>query len=65
MTLRAPAIPQPDSTNLVDVAAAVKENMEVIKGRLPLSERIEELPATATLAQVITMLNVIARRLNA
>jgi hypothetical protein len=43
-----------------DVAA----NLNRITGNLPTSETLQELPATASLADVIAALNVIIRRLN-
>ena len=64
MSLKAPAIPEPKSDNLVSVVAAIKENIEVDKGRLQLSEPLRELAPTATLSDVISSLNIIIRRLN-
>jgi hypothetical protein len=44
-------------------AAAVKQNMDAITAQARNVERLQPLPATATLADVITRLNAITARL--
>jgi hypothetical protein len=44
-------------------AAAVKQNVDSITGQARNVERLQPLPATATLAEVINRLNIITARL--
>jgi hypothetical protein len=44
-------------------AAAVKQNLDAITAQARNVERLQPLPATATLAEVITRLNAITARL--
>jgi division protein CdvB (Snf7/Vps24/ESCRT-III family) len=44
-------------------AAAVKQNLDAITAQARNVERLQPLPATATLAEVITRLNAISARL--
>lgn len=59
------AIPTTNSGNLqVDRAlAAVKQNLDDITGQARNVQRLDPLPSTATLAEVITQLNRIVERL--
>jgi hypothetical protein len=64
--MKKPAIP-PTSTLPLDVARVVeplKQNMESVTGARPGSVVITALPATATLADVITQMNKILSRIN-
>lgn len=63
--MKKPAIP-PTSGLPLDVARVIeplKQNVEMITGARPGAESIEPLAATATLAQVITQLNLILSRI--
>lgn len=64
MSLKSPSIPEPNASNIVTAVAAIKECIEVERGRLPLSEPLRELAPTASLSDVISSLNIIIRRLN-
>lgn len=63
--MRKPAIP-PTSTLPLDVARVVepmKQNIEMMTGSRPGAVSITPLPATATLADCITQLNLILSRI--
>ena len=49
--------------DLDQFASAVKQNLDSITGQARNVERLQPLPATATLADVITRLNAIVARL--
>jgi hypothetical protein len=49
--------------DLDQFAAAVKQNVDSITGQARNVERLQPLPATATLAEVINRLNIITARL--
>ena len=59
------AIPTLNSDNpqLDKFASAVKQNLDAITAQARNVERLQPLPATATLADVITRLNAITARL--
>jgi hypothetical protein len=63
--MRKPAIPGTGSLpqNLAQVIEPLKANVELITGARPGVESIDPLPATATLADVVTQLNKILSRI--
>lgn len=64
--MKKPAIPGTGSLplNLVQVIEPMKQNIEMVTGARPGSVALTALPATATLADVITQLNKILSRIN-
>ena len=63
--MKKPAIP-PTSTLPIELARVVeplKQNVEIITGVRPGLDSIDQLPANATLAQVITQLNKLLYRI--
>lgn len=63
---RKPAIPSAHTDNqaLNQILSAMKENLDVITGSLTTVKEIKTLDGSETLAQVITKVNEIIRRLN-
>lgn len=64
--MKKPAIP-PTSSLPLDIARVVepmKQNVEIMTGARPGSTALSPLPTTATLAQVITQLNLILSRID-
>jgi fructose-1,6-bisphosphatase/sedoheptulose 1,7-bisphosphatase-like protein len=55
-------VPQP-TANQIDINRAVKENLESLAGLR--GEKLRPLPATATLAEVITAYNALLERVQA
>jgi hypothetical protein len=65
MSLKTPAIPEPTARNLVEAVSALKEAVEVTKGRRGQAKPIATLASTATLAEVIAKVNELISRLQA
>lgn len=57
-----PALLTPDP-QLSEFAGAVKQNLDGITGQTRTSEKLTPLPATATTAEVVALLNKIVERL--